>query len=88
MSYALEISDKINRIFAKVRNKDKLQSEILKKKIKDILENPYRFKPLRNNMKGIRRTHIGKSFVLTYEILENERVVRLLDYAHHDRVYD
>ena len=52
-----------------------------------ILENPYQFKPLTGNMKGIRRVHIGKSFVLTYEILENEKIVRLLDYDHHDKIY-
>ena len=52
-----------------------------------ILENPYQFKPLTGNMKGIRRVHIGKSFVLTYEILENEKIVRLLDYAYHDKIY-
>jgi mRNA-degrading endonuclease RelE of RelBE toxin-antitoxin system len=39
-------------------------------------------------MAGQRRVHIGKSFVLTFEILEDKKVVRLLDYAHHDKIYD
>jgi len=38
-------------------------------------------------MSGIRRVHLGKSFVLIYEILENEKVVRLLDFAHHNKIY-
>jgi len=38
-------------------------------------------------MTGIRRVHIGKSFVLTFEILEKLKLVRLLDYDHHDNIY-
>lgn len=71
----------------KLAKKERKQLEIIDKKIKNILKNPYQFKPLRGNMKGTRRVHIGKSFVLVYEILEVEKVVRLLDYNHHDRVY-
>ena len=87
MNYNLEISEKLKRIFEKLKRKDKVSSEILKKKIRLILENPFQFKPLKGNMKGVRRVHIGKSFVLTYEILESEKIVRLLDYEHHDKIY-
>jgi addiction module RelE/StbE family toxin len=38
-------------------------------------------------MKGARRVHISKSFVLVYEIDEKSKVVRLLDYDHHDKIY-
>jgi mRNA-degrading endonuclease RelE of RelBE toxin-antitoxin system len=38
-------------------------------------------------MKGARRVHIDKSFVLTYEIDEEHKVVKLLDYDHHDSIY-
>jgi len=34
-----------------------------------------------------RRVHIGKSYVLTYDILEEEKIIRLLDFSHHDKVY-
>lgn len=87
MSYRLEISENLQRIFDKIRKKDNLLSGILKKKIKQILLNPRQFKPLRGNMAGIRRVHIGKSFVLIYEIIENKKIVRLLDFDHHDRIY-
>jgi len=50
------------------------------------LENPYHYKPLRGDMKGSRRVHIGH-FVLIYEILEEEKKVRFLDFDHHDNVY-
>jgi len=87
MLYELVIPENLDIIFFKLSKKDKIQFEILTKKIQHILENPFQFKPLHGNMKGIRRVHIGKSFVLTYEILENEKIVGLLDYAHHDKVY-
>jgi len=88
MNYQLEVDDNLKRAFEKLKRKDSVHAEILKKKIKNILLNPHQFKPLGGKMSGIRRVHIGKSFVLTYEILENEKIVRLLDYDHHDRIYD
>ena len=88
MDYKLDVPEKLDLIFDKLSKKDKKQLDIINKKVDKILENPYQFKPLTGDMKGIRRVHIGKSFVLTYEILENEKIVRLLDYDHHDRIYD
>ena len=87
MDYKLDVPEKLDLIFDKLSKKDKKQLDIINKKVDKILENPYQFKPLTGNMKGIRRVHIGKSFVLTYEILENEKIVRLLDYAYHDKIY-
>ena len=86
MPYELETSEHLDRIFAKLSKKDKLQFEILTRKIKEILENPKIGEPLTGNMAGQRSVHI-RNFVLVYEILENEKVVRLLDYDHHDVVY-
>lgn len=87
MRYKLEVSEKLDKRFMKLSKKDKKSFEIINIKIKNILENPYQFKPLRNEMSGIRRVHIGKSFVLTYEIVENEKKVKILDYDHHDKIF-
>ena len=43
--------------------------------MKQILKDPYHFKPLRGDLHGSRRTHIGKSFVLIYEIDEKKKVI-------------
>jgi len=86
MTYNLEIPEHLDKLFYKISKKDNLQFEILSRKIKEILEDPYRFKPLTGNMAGQRRVHI-RHFVLTYEILENEKIVRLLDYDHHDSIH-
>lgn len=87
MSYKLEIPEKLDRIFQKLSKKDKKSLEIINNKINHILQNPYQFKPLRNEMAGIRRVNIDKSFVLTYEILESEKTIRILDYDHHDKIF-
>ena len=85
--YDLEVKEEADKIFRKLKKKDSKQLEIINKKVEQIQENPHHFKPLRGDMKGSRRVHIGHSFVLTYEIDEENKVVRLLDYAHHDDIY-
>ncbi|ODS37907.1 addiction module toxin RelE, partial [Candidatus Altiarchaeales archaeon WOR_SM1_SCG] len=65
--YGLEISDEANKKFEKLKKKSKKQLAAINKKVQQILETPYRFKPLRGDMFGARRVHIDKSFVLTYE---------------------
>ena len=88
MPYSLIISDEADKKFQKLRKRDKKQLGIIDNKIRQILENPYHFKPLRGDMYGARRVHIEKSFVLTYEVIENAKTVRILDYEHHDKIYD
>ncbi len=87
MNYNLCISEELNKKFDKLSKKNKKQLEIINKKVQQILENPYHFKPLRGDMYGSRRVHIDKSFVLIYEIDEINKIVKLLDYDHHDNIY-
>ena len=87
MTYDLVISDELGKKFDKLAKKNKKQLLIIHRKVEQIRENPYHFKPLRGDMKGARRVHIDKSFVLTYEIDESKKVIILLDYDHHDVIY-
>jgi len=87
MSYQLEISEQLDKLFLKLSKKDKMQFEILSKKIQQIIQNPKIGKPLTSDMAGQWRVHI-RNYVLTYEILESEKIVRLLDYDHHDNIYE
>jgi YafQ family addiction module toxin component len=87
MTYSLIIAEELDKKFNKLASKNKKQLNIINKKIMQIQENPYHFKTLRGDMKGSRRVHIDKSFVLTYEIDENKKSIKLLDYAHHDNIY-
>lgn len=85
--YSLSTKPKLDRIFLKLSKKNPKQMVIIAKKIEQILENPLHYKPLRGDMHGSRRVHIDKSFVLTYEVDEINKIVTLLDYDHHDKVY-
>ena len=87
MRYRLDVSGKLDKIFRKLSKKDKKQLEIINKKVEEIRENPHHYKPLRGDMAGAREVHIDKSFVLTYEIDEQNKVVKLLDYDNHDKIF-
>lgn len=84
--YNLEIRKSVDRIFEKLFGKDKISFEYINKKIKEIRENPYHFKPLRNPLQNYRRVHIG-NFVLVYSINENTKTIIIEKYEHHDKVY-
>ena len=87
MTYILDVSDKVDGKLKKLEKKNPKQLEIINKKIKQIQEFPQHFKSLRYDMKGVKRVHIDKSFVLTFEIDEKNQIVRILDYDHHDNIY-
>ncbi|MBU0662537.1 type II toxin-antitoxin system mRNA interferase toxin, RelE/StbE family [Candidatus Micrarchaeota archaeon] len=87
LPYSLERKPHLDRVFTKLAKKDPAQLRAIHNKVKQIIENPHRFKPLGAKMKNMRRVHILKSFVLVYEIHESEKIVELWDYDHHDRIY-
>ncbi len=70
----------------KLKKKDRVQFEAVRKKVNQILGNPGVYKPLRNILKGRYRVHIGH-FVLLFVIHEKEKVVEFIGYGHHDKVY-
>jgi YafQ family addiction module toxin component len=85
--YELDISNHLDKVFSKLAKKDKETLKFIYKKIEQILANPEHFKPLRKPLQHLRGVHIAKSFVLTYEIDENRKVVKLIDYDHHDKIF-
>jgi addiction module RelE/StbE family toxin len=84
--YSLFVSRGVDKKPEKLCKKDKKQFEAVNRKVKQILENPCRFKALKEDMTGARRAHVG-SFVLVYEVDEKRKCVRILDYGDHDEVY-
>lgn len=85
--FEIKISKQLDKKFEKIGKKNRYLLSIIDKKISQILNNPYHFKPLKANLKGIRRVHINNHFVLTYDIDEKKKIIKLLDYEHHDKVY-
>ena len=84
--YNLEIRENVDRIFNKLAKKDKVSFEYLSKKIAEIRENPYHFKPLKKPLQNFWRVHIG-NYVLIYSINENTKTVIIEKYKHHYEVY-
>ncbi len=85
--YNLEIKEGLDKKFKKIKKKDRGMIELIDRKVRDILDNPYRFKPLKKPLQNKRRVHVGGAFVLIYKINEEERVVTLLEFDHHDNIY-
>ena len=85
--YKLAIKENLDRKFKKLKKKDRELLVLIDRKVQKILDNPYRFKPLRKPLQNKRRVHVGGSFVLIYEVNEEEKIVTLLDFDHHDNIY-
>ena len=87
MSYFILISDDCERSMKKLCNKNNFLTEILKKKMNEIIENLQHYKPLRHDLAGERRVHIMKRFVLKFEIDESSKTVTFIFFGHHDEAY-
>jgi YafQ family addiction module toxin component len=85
--YRLAVKESLDRKFKKLQKKDKELLRQIDNIIRDILEGPERFKPLRKPLQNKRRVHVGGSFVLIYEVNEKDKIVTLCDFDHHDNVY-
>ena len=85
--YQLAIKESLDKKFKKLKKKDREILALINRKVQDIQDDPYRFKPLRKPLQNKRRVHVGGSFVLIYEINEKEKMVTLLDFDHHDNIY-
>ena len=68
----------------KLKKKDSTLFKRLKSKIEEILENPTHYKPLRDDLKGTRRVHVGH-FVIIFK-MKDETVI-FISFKHHDDAY-
>lgn len=84
MSYAIEFSEEFERSLLRLKKRDPVMFERVKKKVGELVEKPEHYKPLRNVLAGFRRIHFG-SFVLVYTIEGN--TVRIISLDHHDQAY-
>lgn len=78
---------KINRLI----RKDKSKSEILYKKIKEIVNSDIdsikHYKNLKYELKQLKRVHIDKHFVLVFKVDIENNFILFLDFNHHDKIY-
>lgn len=87
MRFSYEVSKGLDKELVKLQKKNRKQFEIILKKMGEIINDPYHYKPLQHDMKGLRRVHIDKSFVIVFEIVESENKVIFWDFDHHDNIY-
>ncbi|MCJ7685448.1 MAG: type II toxin-antitoxin system RelE/ParE family toxin [Desulfobacteraceae bacterium] len=85
--HKLAIRESLDGKLKKLGKKDSELLVLIGKKVKEILKDPYRFKPLKKPLQNKRRVHVGGSFVLIYGIAEKQNIVTLVDFDHHDRIY-
>ncbi len=85
--YKLAVKESLDRKFKKLKKKDREMLMLIDRKVQEILDDPYRFKPLRRPLQNKRRVHVAGSFVLIHDVNEDEKIVTLLDFDHHDNIY-
>jgi YafQ family addiction module toxin component len=85
--FQLAVKETLDKKFKKLQKKDKELLVLIERKVQEILADPFRFKPLKKPLQNKRRVHVGGSFVLIYEINETAGLVTLVDFDHHDNVY-
>lgn len=87
MPFQLETLDSFRKAPRKLTSKNPEFRKAFENKLRQILDDPHRFKPLGNQLHDFRRVHLMKSFVLIYEILESQKTVKLVKIEHHDDAY-
>ncbi|MFH1256834.1 MAG: type II toxin-antitoxin system mRNA interferase toxin, RelE/StbE family [Candidatus Diapherotrites archaeon] len=88
MAFDLETAEAFEKEYKKAVKKNSELKKAIDRKVKQILNEPHRFKPMHAPLHGVRRVHIMKSFVLIYSIKEKENAVVLLKFGHHDSAYE
>ena len=76
--YRFEIKPTLEKKLVKIKKKDKTLFVAVREKIKEVIENPQRYKPLRYDLKGLRRVHVKRSFVLVFELM---KMIRSLGFS-------
>ena len=91
MPFDYDFDPKLKGIIEKLRKKDPKRTEILYKKVKQILNSDEvtieHFKNLRHELSDRKRVHIDKSFVLTFSFDRKRKFILFLDFDHHDNIY-
>jgi YafQ family addiction module toxin component len=87
MTWAVEVSPEFEHDYRKLCGKNASFRNAVDKKVEQILRQPLHYKPLRAPLQGVRRVHVGGSYVLLFEPLQERGSVRLLRLAHHDEAY-
>ncbi|MCA1917527.1 type II toxin-antitoxin system RelE/ParE family toxin [Methanospirillum hungatei] len=86
MAHTIIFTKEADNRIRKTCKRDHGLCEEVKKKLRQIDDNPFIGKPLRNVLKGTRRVHVG-SFVLLYQYEEDSKCLKIISFSHHDEAY-
>ena len=84
MEYEVKRDKQFVKSMKKLKKKNKILFQRINKKIVEIIQNPHRFKHLRNVLTGYSRIQFG-SFVLVFKIKGN--IIKFISLDHHDKAY-
>lgn len=87
MTWATEATADFRADYRKHCARNAAMRQKVDRKIVQIAGNPSHYKPLRAPLQGIRRVHVGGSFVILFELDARRKAVRFLRLAHHDEAY-
>ncbi len=84
MPYQRRFSPEFEKELSKIKKKDSIAFRRICKKIKEVLQQPEFYKPLKYDLKGLRRFHAG-SYVIMFSIKGS--TVEFIAIDHHDNAY-
>ena len=91
MAFEYDLHDRLREKIKRLEKKDPQRAEILYKKIKQIkdssLSEMEHYKNLRHDLSYMKRVHIDKRFVLTFEVNRQKNKILFIDFDHHDNIY-
>jgi|LGVE01.1.fsa_nt_gb YafQ family addiction module toxin component len=82
--YKAAFTKEFLKVLKKIKKKDITTFERLESKIREIMSQPMRYKPLKGELKGLRRAHV-RPFVVVFKV-EGDTVV-FVSFKHHDKSY-
>ncbi len=84
--HTIEYLDSYDKSYLKL-NPGIEDAKRIEKRVKFICENPEHFKPLKHDLKGKRRAHVGHSIVIIYEFKKDDPTIIFYLIKHRDTVY-
>lgn len=89
--FDFDLSDKLRFKLEKLARKSPKITQIISKKIKQIINNDSsvidHYKNLRHDLKEYKRVHIARSFVLIFKVDKEKNLILFVDFDHHDKIY-
>lgn len=89
--FDFDLSDELKAVITKLAKKDRKRTEILNRKIKEIINNDEkiidRYYNCSYSLKEYKHAHIDKSFVLLFKVTKEKNHILFSKLSHHDNIF-